>query len=98
MSVSAHQRNSPRILSDAPVVLEDFRTGFNYAGRLYNYSTEGAYVESSYAPWPGRKIRIKIDGLPNASTPHNDLAEVRWRRPLPENQNAYIYGVGTKYC
>ena len=98
MSALSYQRTSPRILSDAPVMLEDFRTGFSYAGRLYNYSTEGAYFESSYAPRPGRKLHIKIDGLPDALPPHNYLAEVRWRRPLPENPNAYIYGFGVKYC
>ena len=98
MSAFSHQRTSPRVLSDAPVVLEDFRTGFNYAGRLYNYSVEGAYVESSYAPRPGRKLHIKIEGLTDFLPPHNNLAEVRWRKPLPENPDAYIYGVGVKYC
>ncbi len=98
MSTFSHQRTSRRIQSEAPVILEDFRTGFNYAGMLFNYSTEGGYFESSYAPRPGRKIRIKIEGLPDVFTSQIYLAEIRWRRPLPENQTAYTYGVGIKYC
>jgi hypothetical protein len=98
MVAFTHNRASRRIQSEAPVILEDFRTGFYYKGMLYNYSTEGAYVESSYAPRPGRKLHIKIDGLPDVLPPHNNLAEVRWRKPLPENPDAYIYGVGVKYC
>ena len=98
MIAFTHTRASWRIQSEAPVILEDFRTGFYYNGMLYNYSTEGAYFGSSYALRPGRKIRIKIDSLPDVFTPQIYFAEVRWRRPLPENPNAYTYGVGVKYC
>ena len=98
MIAFSHQRTWQRFQTEVPVTLEDFRTRFNYDGMLYNYSTEGAYVESSYAPRPGRKIHIKIEGLPDVFTPHIHLAEVRWRRPLPENPNTYIYGLGIKYC
>ncbi len=98
MNAFAHRRTGQRFQSEAPIMLEDFRTGFNYDGTLYNYSAEGAYVESSYAPRPGRKLHIKIDGLPDVLPPHNNLAEVRWRKPLPENPDAYTYGVGVKYC
>jgi len=77
-------------------MLEDFRTGFFYNGTLYNYSTEGVFFESDYAPRPGRKIHIKVDGLPDIFTPHIYLAEVRWRKQL--SHNSYSYGVGIKYC
>ena len=98
MNIFSDQRTRRRIPSEAPVILEDLRTGYSYAGMLYNYSAEGAYFESGYAPRPGRKLHIKIDGLPDDSTPHIYRAEVRWRRPLPENSNAYTFGVGVKYC
>ena len=98
MIAFTHNRTSRRIQSEAPVILEDFRTGFDYRGTLLNYSTEGAYFWSSYAPRPGRKIRIKIDGLPDVFIPHTYLAEVRWRRLLPENPSSYAYGLGIKYC
>jgi PilZ domain len=93
-----HHRTSQRFQSEAPVTLEDFRTGFYYNGMLYNYSTDGGYFESKYAPRPGRKIHIKVNDLPNESTPHVHLAEIRWRKPLPENPSSYTYGVGIKYC
>jgi hypothetical protein len=93
-----HNRASRRITSEAPVMLEDFWTGFSYDGTLYNYSTEGAYVESIYATRPGRKLNIKTNGLSDVLPLYINLAEVRWRSPLPENPNAYTYGVGVKYC
>ena len=65
---------------------------------MYNYSSEGGYIESDYAPRPGKKIHIKVDGLPDVFTPHVYLAEVRWRKPLTENPNSYAYGLGIKYC
>ena len=98
MNAFAHRRTSQRFQSKAPVMLKDFRIGFSYNGTLYNYSSGGGYYESRYAPRPGRKIHIKVDGLPDVFTPHVYLAEVRWRKPLTENQSTYNYGVGIKYC
>ena len=98
MNAIAYKRTSQRFHSEAPVMLEDFRTGFYYKGTLYNYSTDGGYIESDYAPRPGRKIHVKVDDLPEVFTPHVYLAEVRWRKPLPENQRSHTYGLGIKYC
>ena len=97
MNAIAHKRTSQRFQSEAHVMLEDFRTGFYYKGTLYNYSADGGYIESDYAPRPGRKIHVKVDDLPEVFTPHVYLAEIRWRKPLPEKQSSYIYGVGIKY-
>jgi hypothetical protein len=98
MKAFARQRMSQRFQSEAPVTLRDSRTGFYYGGTLYNYSADGGYFESRYAPRPGRKIHIKVDGLPDVFTPHIYLAEVRWRKPLLENPRSYAYGVGVQYC
>ena len=98
MTAIAHNRTSQRFASNASVMFEDFRTRFHYRGTLYNYSSEGGYVESDYAPRPGRKVHVKVDGLPQFITPHVYLAEIRWRRQLTENQSGYNYGVGIKYC
>ena len=53
MAVLAYQRNSQRFEIQAPVMLEDFRTGYYYHGIIYNYSADGVYLESDYAPRPG---------------------------------------------
>jgi len=98
MNAFAHHRTSQRFQAEARVMLEDFRTGFYYKGTLYNYSMDGGYFETEYAPRPGKKIHIKVDGLPEVFTPHIYLAEIRWRKPLPENRNSYAYGVGIRYC
>lgn len=98
MNACAHQRNSQRFQSNADVMIGDYRTRFHYRGTLCNYSSKGGYVESDYAPRPGRKIHLKVDGLPDVITPHVYLAEIRWRKSLTGNNSSYNYGVGIKYC
>ena len=98
MIALAYQRSSQRFEIQAPVMLEDFRTGFYYNGIIYNYSADGVYLESDYAPRPGRKIRLKVDGAQEAFTTAQYLAEIRWRRPLPAENSDYSYGIGMKYC
>ena len=98
MIAVAYQRSSERFEYKAPVMLEDFRTGFYYDGTMYNYSPAGMYLESDYAPRPGRKIRLKVNSLPEIATPQEYVAEIRWRCPLFENASSYSYGLGVKYC
>ena len=97
MNAFYDHRASKRYQRKSPVMLEDFRTGFYYNGTMYNYSDDGIYFESNYAPRPGRKIHIKVDDLPELRTPHVYLAEVRWRKPLTESASSYSYGVGIRY-
>ena len=98
MNANTQHRVSQRFASNASVMFEDFRTRFHYRGTLYNYSSGGGYIESDYAPRPGRKVHVKVDGLPEVISPHVYLAEIRWRKPLGENQSSYHYGVGIRYC
>ena len=98
MSALAYQRNSQRFEVEAPVMLEDFRTGFYYNGTIYNYSADGVYLESDYAPRPGRRIRLKVNGAHHIFAPDLYLAEIRWRRPLFDENSEYTYGIGMKYC
>ena len=93
-----HQRNSERIQLQAPAMLEDFRTGFYYKGIIYNYSTEGVYLESEYAPRPGRKAYLRVDGWSDIFTRQVYVAEIKWRRSLPENSSIYSFGVGVMFC
>jgi hypothetical protein len=98
MIALAYQRSSQRFEIQAPVMLEDFRTGFYYNGIIYNYSADGVYLQSAYAPRPGRKIRLKVEGASDIFTNELYLAEIRWRRPLPAENSDYSYGIGMKYC
>ena len=98
MIALAYQRSSQRFEIQAPVMLEDFRTGFYYNGIIYNYSADGVYLESGYAPRPGRKLRLHVNGTRDIFTVPTYLAEVRWRRSLAENTSPYSYGFGLKYC
>jgi hypothetical protein len=98
MIALAYQRSSQRFEIQAPVMLEDFRTGFYYNGIIYNYSADGVYLESAYAPRPGRKVRLKVNGASDIFSNELYLAEIRWRRPLPAKNSDYSYGIGMKYC
>ena len=97
MKAISELRNSERLYLEAPVSVEDNRTGYRYDGTMFNYSKSGMYLESDYAPRPGRKIRIKVNKLPNPSSPRNYLAEVRWRRPIPRKSSPWAYGTGVKH-
>ncbi len=98
MTALSYQRNSQRFEVEASVLLEDFRTGFYYDGIIYNYSADGVYLESEYAPRPGRKIHLKVNGSNDIFLADGYLAEIRWRRPLVDETSVYSYGIGMKYC
>ena len=98
MTELAYQRNSQRFEVEAPVMLKDFRSGFYYKGIIYNYSADGVYLESDYAPRPGRKIHIEVNGARNTFFTGPYLAEIRWRQPLIDDASDYSYGIGMQYC
>jgi hypothetical protein len=98
MIALANQRNSRRLEVEAPVMLEYFRTGFYYNGIIYNYSADGVYLESDYAPRPGRKIRLQVNGAHDIFLTDLYLAEIRWRGPLSDETSDYSYGIGMQYC
>ena len=97
MKAISELRNGERFYLEAPVSVEDNRTGYRYAGTMFNYSNSGMYLESDYAPRPGRKIRIKVNKLSNPTSPRNYFAEVRWRQPIGLKASAYAYGIGVKF-
>ena len=98
MTGLVYQRNSQRFEVKAPVMLEDFRTGFYYKGIIYNYSADGVYLESDYAPRPGKKFHLKVNAAQDIFVTDLYLAEIRWRRPLSDETSDYSYGIGMKYC
>jgi hypothetical protein len=98
MVALAYQRISQRFKVEVPVILEDIWTSFNYDGIIFNYSADGVYLESDYALRPGRKLRLKVNGALDIFTAQAYLAEVRWRRSLPENESHYSFGSGLKFC
>ena len=97
MKANSEYRRSERFYFETPVLLEDNRTGFHYDGTMFNHSQHGMYIETDYAPRPSRKIRIKINNLPDTSAPKKYLAEVRWRQPLSKKASTYSYGIGVKH-
>ena len=97
MKTISELRNGERFCLEAPVSVEDNRTGYRYDGAMFNYSKSGMYLESDYAPRPSRKIRINLNKLSDFSSPRNYFAEVRWRQPVTQKASAYSYGMGVKF-
>ena len=98
MTALAYQRASQRFNIQVSVILEDFRTGFFYNGTIYNYSTDGVYLESVYAPRPGRQIRLKVNETHDIFNTDPYPAVIRWRRSLYDDSSEYSYGIGIQYC
>ncbi len=98
MIAVAYQRATQRFGIEVPVILEDFRTGFYYNGTIYNYSTDGVYLESDYAPRPGRRIHLKVNESNDIFNTNPYLAIIRWRRSLYDDSAEYFYGIGVQYC
>ena len=96
MKAMMEHRKNERFHHESQVTIEDQRTGFKYAGLMQNYSRNGMYVESNYAPRPDRKLHITVDNLPLNSSPQTYIAEVKWRRLLNQH-SAYDYGIGVQY-
>jgi hypothetical protein len=97
MKAISELRNGERFYFERPVSVEDQRTGYRYDGTMLNYSKSGMYLETDYAPRPSRKIKIKVNNLPDFSSPRKYAAEVRWRQPLTTQTSAFSYGIGVKY-
>ena len=97
MKAISELRNGERFNFEAPVSIEDNRSGYRYDSTMFNYSRSGMYLETDYALRPNRKIKIKVDSLPSSPAPQNLFAEVRWRQPLPGRKSGYSFGLGVKY-
>ena len=63
------KRTTERFNCEAPVVIEDCRTGNKFDGSMYNYSRGGMYVELDHPLNPGSEVRILIENSQNASKP-----------------------------
>lgn len=98
MTALAYQRNSQRIEVEAPVMLEDFRTGYYFNGIIFNCSADGVYLATAYAPRPGRKMRLKVNGARDIFDTDIYLAQIRWRQALPDDTSGYTFGLGMQYC
>jgi hypothetical protein len=97
MKAISELRNGERFNFQAPVFVEDKRTGFRYDGTMFNYSRGGMYLETNYAPRPSRKLTVKVKNLPGSPAPRRLPSEVRWRQPLPGSKSGYSFGLGVKH-
>ena len=96
MSIKDH-RTTERFNCEAPVVIEDCRTGRKFDGSMYNYSRGGMYVELDHPLNPGSEVRILIESPNNSSQPESCQAKIVWCNEIPGAVVLYDYGIGVRY-
>ena len=90
-------RNNIRIKYKADIQFENYFSGKHFKARMYNYSTEGMYFETDYAPLPGTEIFIGIKNSPYDAGADVYRAQIRWRKHLKSSASDYHFGVGVRY-
>jgi hypothetical protein len=91
------QRATERFNCEAPVVIENCRTGEHYDGSMYNYSRGGMYVELDYPLKPGSEVRILIEKAKNTINPESCQAKIVWCKEIPGAVVLYDFGIGVRY-
>jgi hypothetical protein len=97
MTVTTELRTRERIRHKTRILLDNFISNCCYEAKMLNYSSDGMYFESDYAPLPGSEVSIGIKKSPYGSGADIYRAQVRWRKNLPQTSK-YAYGVGVRYC
>jgi len=90
-------RNNTRIKHKADIQFENYFSGKYYKAKMYNYSMEGMYFETDYAPLPGTEIFIGIKNSPYDAGADVYRAQIRWRKQLDSPLTNHQFGVGVKY-
>lgn len=91
------KRTTERFNCEAPVVIEDCRTGDRFDGSMYNYSRGGMYVELDHPLRPGSEVRILIENSQNTARSESCLAKTVWCIEIPGAVVLYDYGIGLRY-
>ena len=91
------QRSTERYTCEAPVVIEDCRTGQKFDGSMYNYSRGGMYVELDHPLNPGSEVRILIENAKNTTQCESCQAKTIWCKEIPGAVVLYDYGIGLGY-
>ena len=91
------QRTSERFHLEAPVSIQNCRSGEYYDGSIYNYSRGGMYIELDYPLAAGSKIDIVMEKPGDSSSEETCRARVIWCEEIPGAVVLYNYGIGVQY-
>ena len=97
MKSNPENRDNTRFPHVSTVTYEDLERGIYSQSKMYNYSDEGLYFESDFAPKVGAEIFIGVENSPFTSGHDVYRAKVIWKKELPDKQSFFFYGVGVKY-
>ena len=94
------KRKSKRVNFWANIEYASENSECSFGAEVYNYSNEGACIETGYEMRPGSKIMIQMEeDQYDVSCPkmiHGRIAEVKWCKN-PPGQKAFCYWVGVEF-
>ncbi len=91
------QRTSERFSLEAPVNIQNCRSGEYHDGSIYNYSRGGMYIELDYPLAVGSQIHIVMEKPGDLPRGETCRARVIWCEEIPGAVVLYNYGIGVQY-
>jgi hypothetical protein len=76
------------------VIIKDDRTGYRYPASMFKCGKSGMYLESNYAPRPGKTLHILFDGRKRGDGACTYPVVIQWRKLLYGYGPFWSYGLG----
>jgi hypothetical protein len=93
----AERRTARRTGCDAAIRIENPRTGEESTGRIYNFSSGGAYIEASRPLEPGSVLRIVVKRFGLLPPFVEFQGSVRWSEEIQGAVVLHGYGAGVRF-
>jgi len=97
MESSPDQRADKRYRHETAIMYEHYPSERYFEGKMFNYSREGMYFESNFAPAVGAEIFIGVENSPYTSGHDVYRAKVIWHKRLEASESIFFHGIGVKY-
>ena len=97
MELNSERRTHKRLKNKASVSHDILTLEIVHAGRIYNFSDGGLYLESDQTFYPGEEIYILMGNRPQLAEGDTQFflcVEIIWHKNL--QNSSYLYGYGAK--
>jgi hypothetical protein len=97
MESNPERRDKTRFEHECKITLENSEIGIQRSCAMYNFNTDGLYVEADTRLEPETEIRIGIKNSPFAAEPdkfESYRGIIKWRKEL--NRSSYYFGYGVE--
>ena len=97
MESRPEQRATRRFSYETAIMLEHYPSDMYFEGRMFNYSRDGMYLESNFAPDIGTEIFIGVENSPYTSGHDVYRARVIWRTRVRPPESLFLHGIGVRH-